>query len=388
MRLMQLGELTELNPRLPKGSFDADHLVSFVPMAAVSEMSKRIVQTESRPYGEVSKGYTYFDNGDLIVAKITPCYENGKMAIVEDLAHSPAFGSTEFHVIRPGKKLLGRFLFHLLQSPAVKVAGKSRMKGAAGQKRVPTDFFKDLKIPCPPIPEQKRIAAILDAADALRAKRRETLTQLDTLLQSTFLEMFGDPVTNPKGWEVAKLGHVSSFFAGSTLPDGVPFSGQEGGFLCLKVSDLNSPDNSTTVFSSKLWTENRGKGIAAPANSVVIPKRGGAIGTNKKRILSRAAVLDPNLMAIGAAESLEPLYLYHWFFTFDLLDITSGSSVPQLNKRDLTPLPIPVPPADLQARFATIVQSVEQQKSRLRAHLDELDTLFASLQARAFAGEL
>ena len=75
------------------------------------------------------------------------------------------------------------------------------MKGVAGQRRVPAEFFSQLKIPLPPLAEQKRIAAILDAADVLRAKRRESLAQLDTLLQSTFLDMFGDPVTNPKGWE-------------------------------------------------------------------------------------------------------------------------------------------------------------------------------------------
>ena len=83
-----------------------------------------------------------------------------------------------------------------------------KMKGAAGQRRVPADFFASLQIPLPPLPEQKRIAKILDAADALRAKRRESLAQLDSLLQSTFLDMFGDPVTNPMGWEVKTLGEV------------------------------------------------------------------------------------------------------------------------------------------------------------------------------------
>ena len=76
------------------------------------------------------------------------------------------------------------------------------MRGAAGQRRVPADFLASVQIPLPPLAEQKRIAGILDAADALRAKRREALAQLDTLLQSTFLDMFGDPVTNPKGWMV------------------------------------------------------------------------------------------------------------------------------------------------------------------------------------------
>jgi type I restriction enzyme S subunit len=248
--------------------------------------------------------------------------------------------------------------------------------------------LNDVEIPLPPLAEQKRIAAILDAADALRAKRRESLAQLDTLLQTTFLDMFGDPVTNPKGWEIVLLGRVANFHAGSTLPAGEEFTDQAGGFLYLKVGDLNHPDNLTTIVRANLWGATKMKGIMAPVNSIVIPKRGGAIGTNKKRLLAREAVLDPNLMAISAADRLSHSYLLRWFYTFDLMDIASGSSVPQLNKKDLAPLSIPLPPLDLQQHFATIVESIEQQKIRLRDHLAELDTLFASLQQRAFTGNL
>ena len=248
--------------------------------------------------------------------------------------------------------------------------------------------LKLLRIPLPPLAEQKRIAGILDAADALRAKRREALTQLDILLQSIFLDMFGDPVTNPMGWEVSRLADVVEFHAGSSLPSGEDFVGQDGGYLNLKVSDLNAPENTTRIVSSKLWSTDRGNGTIAPERATVFPKRGGAIGTNKKRLLDSAAILDPNLMAVSAGERLHHLFLYRWFFTFDLVDITSGSTVPQLNKRDLSPLPIQIPPIPLQRRFAAIVESVEQQKATQRTHLAELDTLFASLQSRAFQGDL
>ena len=93
-------------------------------------------------------------------------------------------------------------------------------------------------------------------------------------------------------------------------------------------------------------------------------------------------------MAISGSESLHHVYLHRWFHTFDLMSITSGSTVPQLNKRDLAPLRIPLPPVDLQHHFAAIVQSVERQKTSQRTHLAELDTLFASLQSRAFRGDL
>ncbi|MEQ9453606.1 MAG: restriction endonuclease subunit S [Phycisphaeraceae bacterium] len=275
-----------------------------------------------------------------------------------------------YHATRQLKPLLD----HYAPSTTVRIVKKS--------------IFEGIEIPLPPLPEQKRIAKILDAADALRAKRRESIAQLDKLIQATFLDMFGDPVTNPKGWEVASLGDVADFHAGSTLPAGEPYSGQNGGFLYLKVGDLNDSENRRTVLRSREWGKTRQKGVSAPADSVVIPKRGGAIGTNKKRLLGRPAVLDPNLMAISVKDRLHPVYLYTWFHSFDLLSITSGSTVPQLNKRDLAPLQIPVPPIRLQSQFSDIIQSTYGFRSCLEAHASELLSLFVSLQTRAFSGML
>lgn len=120
-----------------------------------------------------------------------------------------------------------------------------------------------------------------------------------------------------------------------------------------------------------------------------MPKRGGAIGTNKKRITTRPTILDPNLMAIAPRDSaLNLSYLFQWFMHFDLASISSGSSVPQLNKQDLAPLKIQIPPLALQQTFAARIQAVESLKTTNRAALTELDALFASLQHRAFAGQL
>ena len=132
-----------------------------------------------------------------------------------------------------------------------------------------------LQIPLPPLAEQKRIAGILDAADALRAKRRESLSQLDTLLQSTFLDMFDDPVTNPMGWEVTRLNDVAEFHAGSTLPVGKEYTGQVAGYLHLKVSELNDPENTPTVQRSRMWSVTRGKGIAAGMSQAPLKKGDG-----------------------------------------------------------------------------------------------------------------
>ena len=185
-------------------------------MAAVDADSVTAVDRETRSYSEVSKGYTPFIDGDVLVAKITPCFENGKIAQAR-LSRRYGFGSTEFHVVRPrSDRVDARYLVHFLRQERIRKQGESRMTGSAGQRRVPEHFLAGLTIPLPPLPEQRRIAEILDKADALRAKRRAALAQLDTLTQSIFLDMFGDPATNPKGWPVDALRNIADTTSGGT----------------------------------------------------------------------------------------------------------------------------------------------------------------------------
>ena len=157
-----LAQAAELNPRrlsVPPG--DAD-LVSFVPMRAVSEESGHIDSRNLRHWSEVKKGYTAFQDADVIFAKITPCMENGKFAVASGLHNGRGAGSTEFHVFRPKPGLLPRYLLHFLFTPTVHRAAKRNMKGAAGQLRVPIQFFEGLRIPLPATEVQQRIVDYLD----------------------------------------------------------------------------------------------------------------------------------------------------------------------------------------------------------------------------------
>lgn len=157
-----LPEVVELNPRrFSQQPNDAD-LVSFVPMRAVAEESGLIDGREVRPWAEVKKGYTAFQDGDVIVAKITPCMENGKFALASALHGGRAAGSTEFHVFRAKPALLPKYLLHFVFTPEVRRAAKMNMKGAAGQLRVPIQFFEGLKIPLPSLDEQHKVVAYLD----------------------------------------------------------------------------------------------------------------------------------------------------------------------------------------------------------------------------------
>ncbi|MEK7732461.1 MAG: restriction endonuclease subunit S, partial [Planctomycetota bacterium] len=189
-------------------------LVSFVPMSAVTAETASTTMGEERRYGEVSKGYTPFLDGDVLVAKITPCFENGKIAQAT-LTHRVGFGSTEFHVVRPhAGKADARYLLHFLRQERIRRDGERKMTGSAGQRRVPEYFLAGLEVPLPPLAEQRRIAEVLDRAEALWAKRRVALAQLDALTQTLFLDLFGDPIVNPRGWPLKKFGAVGTLDRG------------------------------------------------------------------------------------------------------------------------------------------------------------------------------
>lgn len=386
--IAKLEDVAELNPRAPKHL--ADHTdVAFVPMSAVSENGS-LGEHGTRPYGEVKKGYTYFERGDLLIAKITPCFENGKAALVNNLAEPIGFGSTEFHVLRPGPELDGRYLFYMLWNDKFRASAAGGMTGSAGQKRVPADLLRRTEIRLPPLDEQRRIAAILDKADALRQKRKRAIALLDNLTQSIFLEMFGDPKQNPLGLREAELGEAADFFAGNSLPVGEDYRNRDDGYLLLKVSDMNLPGNEEVITYSAGWSASPGsKASTCPANAIVFPKRGGAISTNKKRRLSRPAILDPNVMGVYPKRGvLQDEYLFSWFQKLDLVEISSGSSVPQLNKQDLAPLKIAVPEMDRQREFAARVQSVRPGRLAAVNALTKVEDLFSSLQHRAFSGQI
>ena len=194
-----LKEVCEINPKNDaKGKLVDNERVSFLPMSSISE-SGYIGDEETRKYHEVAKGFTAFHRNDVLVAKITPCFENGKSTIAT-INTDYGFGTTEFHVLRPdSQKLDTRYLHYFVRSPFVREAGEKTMTGSAGQKRVPKTFFQNLKIPLPPLDEQRRIATILDQADALRRKRQQALAKLDHLVQSLFLDMCRRPGDESEG---------------------------------------------------------------------------------------------------------------------------------------------------------------------------------------------
>jgi len=161
-RVVSLTDAVELNPRPDRAALSDDLEVSFVPMAAVEAGSGRMDATAVRRFGEVKKGYTVFREGDVLFAKITPCMENGKMAVARGLHNGVGCGSTEFHVLRARPGVDPHYVYHFVSSARFRAEAAHQMTGAVGQKRVPAAFLEQSEIPLPDLDEQRRIVAEIE----------------------------------------------------------------------------------------------------------------------------------------------------------------------------------------------------------------------------------
>ncbi len=161
-RSVALGEIVEINPRFGKDELADDSLASFIPMKCVEEESGRFEPLGDRKVSEVSKGYTPFRDGDVIFAKVTPCMENGKAAVLKGLTNGVGFGSTEFFALRPKRGLVVHYLFHFILQSNFRREAARNMTGAVGLRRVPKSWLEQQTIPLPEPDEQRRIVAEIE----------------------------------------------------------------------------------------------------------------------------------------------------------------------------------------------------------------------------------
>ena len=344
------------------------------------------------------------DQGQVLVAgfvndRSRVCSANPPVIVFGDHTRAIKYVDFEFAMGADGTKVLvpkvesyTKYLYYALKAIEIPAAGYSRHY----------KFLKETKIPLPPLAEQKRITGILDAADALRAKRREALAELDTLLQSTFLDMFGDPVTNPMGWAVQRLADVFWLQEGPGVRN---WQFKESGIKLLNVSNiLKSGELDLSKTDRHLSTDEvqeKYSHFLVDAGDLVIASSGISIDEDDLLRTRSAFVRDEHLplcmntstVRFKATEGVSDLqFLQQWLqsheFRRQITREVTGSAQKNFGPTHLKRLRITLPPFDLLRRFAAIVESVEQQRAIQRAHLAELDTLFASLQSRAFRGDL
>jgi type I restriction enzyme S subunit len=355
---------------------------------------------------------SYVDGGKYLAVSAAGC--DGRINHAEHKKHTPVLSAIGAHcgrmfypkedftaikntiTLTPRQDICeGKFLYYLFSFIELPKRG-------AGQPFISKGDIESFSVSIPEsLLEQKQITAILDATDAMRAKRRETIALLDTLLQSTFSEMFGDPLTNPKGWKVKKLKEISTHILSGTTPKGGKQVYSEEGIVFFRSQNVwrNTLVLDDVVHIDRKTHQKMKK--SSLKNKDILMTKTGRINTENSS-LGRAAIFlgDDDSANINGHVYLIRLQnsAFHRFILYILTTneykeyirrICVGAiDKRQINKEHLEEFPIIFPPLELQRRFATIIESVEHQKALHRTHLAELDTLFASLQQRAFNGEL
>lgn len=205
-----LGDVCTVNPKkIDAKNLDDNLEVSFVPMAAVSDVLGEIVNHEVKNLQDVRTGFTNFSKGDVIFAKITPCMENGKSAIVGPLVNDIGYGSTEFYVLRCKEELNNKYLYHMVRNTTFRAEAKAVMTGAVGQQRVPKTFLQEYQLSLPSLPEQHEIVRLID--DLLARERaaqqatEQALASIDLMKKSILARAFRGELGTNKASEASAL---------------------------------------------------------------------------------------------------------------------------------------------------------------------------------------
>ncbi|MFZ5532947.1 MAG: N-6 DNA methylase [Pseudomonadota bacterium] len=191
--LVTLGQVAEINPKKSEvGGLPNDTVVSFVPMAVLGEHSMTFEPKESKPLSEIGSGYSYFCDNDILIAKVTPCFENGKAGIARNLSSGIGFGSSEFFVIRCSEKVLPEWIYFAVANATFRAAATEKMTGTGGLQRVPRAVLEEHTIPVPPLETQRAIVAEIEAEQALVNANRELIARMERKIAATLARVWGD----------------------------------------------------------------------------------------------------------------------------------------------------------------------------------------------------
>ncbi len=377
----------------------ADGLVTFAPMEDLGIGRKFLRSSQVKPLSSVVGSYTYFAEGDVLLAKITPCFENGKLGIAAGLQNGVGFGSSEFIVLRPSTVLDRDFLYYFLARPEFRAEGAARMGGAVGQQRVPKEFVENYEIPLPPLPEQRRIVGMLDGAFAeiatARANAERNLANARELFESYLNQVFSQ---KGAGWgekrkPLAALCELIVDCEHKTAPI------QEEGIPSIRTPNVGKGKlllegvNRVSEETYRAWTRRAiplpGDLILAreaPAGNVAVIPQNTRVCLGQRTVLIRPRkdTWEPAFLAFLL---LEPMMQTR------LLAHSRGATVQHVNMKDIRALDVGrIPSVAQQKAVVSSLGQVDAATERLAGvyerKLSALEELRRSLLHQAFAGEL
>ena len=383
---------SEARQRLAK-----DSLVSFVPMEDLGIGVKQLRTSRTRKFSEVEGSYTYFADGDVLLAKITPCFENGKLGVASELKNGIGFGSSEYIVFRPENYLSKEWLYYYLSRESFRAEGAARMTGAVGHKRVSTEFIDNYLIPIPPLPEQHRIVAILDEAfEAIataKANAEKNLQNARAVFESYLESVFAE---RGPGWVEKRLDQICTFSSGGT-PSKNNSNYWNGNIPWISGRDMKSTRLSDSYLSiSKSAVDESSTRMAAAGTLLILVRGMGLAHGAQIAELTVPCAFNQDIRGIHADSSLIPRYLL-----FALRDgINSSATVLsnaahgtlKIDSSELHSVIIPIPSLDRQLKIVKTIDQLSAQTQTLtqiyQRKLIAVDELKKSLLHQAFSGAL
>ena len=389
MNSVYLGEVAELRsgvgfPKRFQGRVDGDFPFAKVGDISTVARSGQKVLAEAANYimsEELSALRAKpFPPGTIAFAKIGEAIRQNFRVI----AQVPILFDNNVMGAIPNNQIDSDYLFHFLISLDLYCFAQSTTVPSLRKSEL-----ANIKIPLPPIEEQQRIAAVLDAVDALRAKRRETLEKLGFLVRSVFFDMFGDAGTTT-GWVDTTIGQIAEIISGATPKTKIEqyWGGDVPWATPRDLRDLESPYIETTERTLSMSGLKSCSATLLPVNSVLLSSRApiGYVAINTVQMATnqgfKSLVLDP--------ARVDSRFLYMWLSIHRrrLEAMGNGATFKEISKKTTAAIEIPLPPIDEQRRFGGLVDEVEALRDKHRRSLAVLDELFGSLQQRAFRGEL
>lgn len=424
-RPVRLSDVCQINPGKPKADALAqDDPVTFVPMAAVDDVTGAIVAPEERSFAAVRGSYTAFREGDVLFAKITPCMENGKAAIARNLTNGLGFGSSEFHVLRPTDELLPEFIYHLIRQKSFRHEAKGNMTGSVGQARVPVDWLKNVEIELPGIDEQRSIVKALERLEERVGTASDRLSNILTLLkkfrQSVLVAACSGQLTTdwrdqhredsghdllatiettvtgkgrsathlespelfetPETWAWSTFATMTENLDGKRKPvKSSDRKGMQGEYRYYGASGVIDYVNDYLFDGSYLLVSEDGANLESRTTPIAFQAHGQFWVNNHAHI-------------VQTKEDCPLGFLEIYIESMDLRDYLSGSAQPKLTQAALNALPVPVPPRAEQVEIVRRVESLfalaDSIESRLADATAQVERTTQAILAKAFRGEL
>jgi type I restriction enzyme S subunit len=349
-----LGSVASVNPR-SEIKLDNDSAVGFISMADVSN-DGRVEHVQERLLKDVKKGFTVFEPRDVLLAKITPCLENGKGGLVPS-TYKLFFGSTEFHVLRASDKIIPEYIFQIINQLSFRRVAERNMKGSAGQKRVPREFLENFGIKLPPVEEQKKIAEILGSVDDEITKTEEIILKTEELRKGLVQKILGKP---QKDWTSTTLGKITNHKSIKNSKNDIK--------RVVSVTKYFGIVNSLDYFKKQVFSKNISSyKIIDPGDFAyaTIHLDEGSIGFLNSE---DSAVLSPMYTVFSIDEQkVDRNFLYMVLKSHDFINIYKTIGLGSIDRRrsvsyeKFSKIPIVLPPLNEQQKVTEIISSIDQK---------------------------